>query len=166
MGHCETLSVSRIRNSIFRILLSQLPLEGSKWFRHSCPTSSKKSCQQRTVYFHSLSGLLKPFLPRWLMSPHAPGSQATANSSSTCHFFKDYWQSFAENHQVTLTQPYWQANSLEIILFSPDNCTGSQEWRCGISSASECLSGESHHILMLLTVYFSPKHLTFLKINK
>lgn len=70
MGHCETLSVSRIRNSIFRILLSQLPLEGSKWFRHSCPTSSKKSCQQRTVYFHSLSGLLKPFLPRWLMSHH------------------------------------------------------------------------------------------------
>lgn len=81
--------------------------------------------------------------------PCPSGLEAATKNSTTYHFFKKrllgvfYWKTLGH---IELALQLGQVNSLEIISFSPDNCTGFQEWKCGISNASDSLSGESHQV--------------------
>lgn len=77
--------------------------------------------------------------------PCPSGLEAATKNSTTYHLKKRllgafYWKTLG-HIELAL-----QVNSLEIIPFSPDNFTETQEWKCGISNASGCLSGESHQV--------------------
>lgn len=143
------------------------------FFSHSCLLMAVNGFaiavipQQRSpasrVYFHSLWHHLSSMAAD---VPHPPGSQAATNSSIICQFLKTTGSLLLKTIRPHWPRPTGKSIVRKSLCFPQIITLGPRSGDVAFPVHQSAFSGESHQVLMLLTVCFSPKHLIIFKKKK